>query len=108
VYNHFENISLLSTKTGLLKSLREYYSVLCKEAIDCKYTVNHTLPLAYIITSYTGDLEFNDFKKKFRQIERGVTLSEKMPSKHMQQNYWLLKPSNMNQGKGIEIFNSLK
>ena len=42
-------------------------------------------------------------------IDRGViNVNERMPSKHMQQNFWLLKPSNMNQGKGIEIFNNLK
>jgi hypothetical protein len=39
VYNHFEHISILSTKTGLLKTLREYYHVVCKEAIDAKYKV---------------------------------------------------------------------
>lgn len=31
-----------------------------------------------------------------------------MPIKHCQRNIWLIKPSNMNQGKGIELFNSLK
>ena len=27
--------------------------------------------------------------------------------KHCAENYWLVKPANMNQGKGIEIFNNL-
>lgn len=108
VYNHFENISVLSTKTGLLKSLRDYYST-CKEALDVKYSVHDTLPLAFIITSNPADLEFKEFKKKYKQIERGYTMNDRsMPSKHLALNYWLLKPSNMNQGKGIEIFNSMK
>lgn len=58
IYNHFEHISILSTKTGLLKTLREYYNVNCKEAIEAKYKVQDTLPLAYIITSNAADLEF--------------------------------------------------
>jgi hypothetical protein len=58
IYNHFEHISILSTKTGLLKTLREYYNNTCKEAIDAKYKVQDTLPLAYIITSNAADLEF--------------------------------------------------
>lgn len=38
VYNHFENIHIISTKTGLLETLREYYNT-CKEAIEAKYKV---------------------------------------------------------------------
>lgn len=95
VYNHFENIHIISTKTGLLETLREYYNT-CKEAIEAKYKVQDTLPMAYIITSIPGDHEFNEFKKKFKQIDRGYYLNERMGPKHMQQNFWLLKPSNLN------------
>lgn len=31
-----------------------------------------------------------------------------MPSKHCEQNLWLLKPANMNQGRGIEIIRNLR
>ena len=31
-----------------------------------------------------------------------------MPAKHLAQNLWLIKPANSNQGRGIEVFNSLK
>lgn len=64
VYNHFENISVLSTKTGLLHTLREYYCF-NREAKDANYSVEDTLPAAYIITSNPTDLEFKAFKKKF-------------------------------------------
>lgn len=30
-----------------------------------------------------------------------------MPEKHCYQNIWVIKPANMNQGKGIEIFKKL-
>ena len=29
-----------------------------------------------------------------------------MPPKHCKENLWLVKPDNLNQGKGIQIFNS--
>jgi hypothetical protein len=95
VYNHFENISVLSTKTGLLRTLRDYYT-LNKEAKEANYTVEDTLPMAYIITSNPLDFEFVQFKKKFAQIERGFVYSEKLPGKQYDQNFWLLKPANMN------------
>jgi tubulin--tyrosine ligase len=64
--------------------------------------------MAYMITSLPNDPEFLEFKKKFKQIDRGYYHNERMAPKHLQQNFWLLKPSNLNQGKGIEIFNNLK
>jgi len=76
--------------------LRDYYTNVCKEAIDCKYSVQDTLPMAYIITSDPRDLEFGEFKKKMKKFDRGLILNEKMPPKHIQQNFWLLKPANMN------------
>lgn len=95
VYNHYENISALSTKTGLLKTLRDYY-VCNKEAVECGYRVEDTLPMAYMITSNPEDLEFKEFRKKFANIERGYIQNEKLPAKHFEQNFWLLKPANMN------------
>ena len=71
IYNHFENISVLSSKTGLLKTLRDYYST-NKDAKMIGYKVDDTLPMAFIITSNPTETEFLSFKKKFQQIERGV------------------------------------
>ena len=68
-YNHFENIGVLSTKTGLIKTLRDYY-LLQKEAKECNYTIDDTLPLAYIITPQLTEPDFLHFKKKFQNIER--------------------------------------
>lgn len=81
VYNHFENISVLSSKTGLLKTLRDFYST-NKEAKLVQYKVEDTLPMAYIITSNPTETEFMIFKKKFNQIERGVLSSTTLPPKH--------------------------
>jgi len=35
-------------------------------------------------------------------------MREYMPSKHCEQNLWLLKPANMNQGRGIEIIRNIR
>jgi hypothetical protein len=39
IYNHFENIHIISTKTGLLETLKDYYHNTCREAIEAKYRV---------------------------------------------------------------------
>ena len=97
VYNHFENISVLSTKTGLLKTLKEYY-ILNKQAQECNYSVEDTLPLAYCITPNFSDPEFIQFKKKYTNIERSILnqaqLKSKLPEKQYTNNIWLLKPAN--------------
>ena len=80
VYNHYENISVISSKTGLLKSLRDYYS-LNKAALDQGYNVYDTIPLAYIISSSPSDPEFHQFKKKFNNIERGYVHNERFTPK---------------------------
>jgi len=64
MFNHFENISVLSTKTGLLLTLRDYYSS-NKKALEANYKVQDTLPMAYIINSNPETYEFKEFKKKF-------------------------------------------
>mmetsp|Transcript_34002 Transcript_34002/g.33150 ORF Transcript_34002/g.33150 Transcript_34002/m.33150 type:complete len:152 (+) Transcript_34002:538-993(+) len=63
--------------------------------------------MAYIITSAL-DCEFSMFKKKIMQIERGYAYKERLPEKQLKNNIWLLKPANLNQGRGIEIFDTLK
>jgi len=35
-------------------------------------------------------------------------IAKRVPLKHCTKNLWLVKPSSMNQGKGIEIFSTLK
>lgn len=57
VYNHFENISVLSSKTGLIKTLRDFYST-NKDAKFAHYKMEDTLPMAYIITPNPTESEF--------------------------------------------------
>lgn len=32
----------------------------------------------------------------------------KVPAKHCKENIWLVKPANMNQGRGIEVLRTVK
>jgi hypothetical protein len=41
------------------------------------------------------------------QRNNGFSPKERTPQKHCTENYWLVKPANLNQGRGIEIFNSM-
>ena len=45
---------------------------------------------------------------RFRDISKGVLYKEHVPEKHCQENLWLIKPANLNQGRGIEVFRNLK
>ena len=44
---------------------------------------------------------------RFKQLQKGHAPKERLPMKHCQQNIWLVKPTNMNQGRGISIFKDL-
>ena len=41
-------------------------------------------------------------------IQKGYAPKEKIPLKHCMNNIWLVKPTNCNQGRGIEIFSDLE
>lgn len=48
IYNHFEYLKGLCTKSGLIRSLTEYYD-LNREARAAKYTVFDTTPTTFLI-----------------------------------------------------------
>ena len=50
----------------------------------------------------------NAFLFRFKEISKGPCRRERVPQKHCEENIWLIKPENANQGKGIEIFRNLK
>ena len=46
------------------------------------------------------------FEMQFKKIAKNPGRREKLPEKHCKKNLWLVKPSAMNRGQGIEIFHN--
>jgi len=95
----------LTTKTGLLKSLRRYYKI-AQDPATFHYSIYDTTPTSFIIVSGNQDADYQAFLQRFKEIEKSYYAREKVPAKHCSQNIWLIKPAAMNQGRGIEIFNN--
>ena len=70
-YPHYENIGILSTKSGLVKTLRSYYD---KDLFfkDSGYSLEHTMALSFIVPSseYMDSPEVNIVRKAFHRIEK--------------------------------------
>ena len=130
--NHFPEVKCLTSKTGLLRSMRKFYTAASRD-------VFHNLPSSYIVGSKEGKVlasaEWKRFLRHFKALERGdyVGSGERLPQKHCVENLWLLKPSFLNQvrthaalqaaphcplaltfalktlpqGRGIEVFSDL-
>ena len=107
IYNHFEVLKGICTKTGLIRSLNHYYEN-NKEATAAYYTTFDTTPTTFLVSLATDDNGINRFTNRFKEISKGVCRKERVPVKHCEQNIWLIKPANANQGRGIEIFRSLR
>lgn len=111
-----------------MRSLQEYYSSnpnLCKQnsleafgsyledysnspATDLNgLSYNEVMPTCYIVTASIEDIQFFKFTQKFQALSEKVFKKEKMPQKHCEDNWWIMKPANLNQGRGIEISNDI-
>ena len=108
-YCHYENIQILTTKSGLVRSLREYYekSPMFQEA---RYCYEHTMAQSYFLQG--GDFFENDelhrVRRVFNKIEKKHFHGEYLSSRQMKKNMWILKPENENRGRGIELVSSYK
>ena len=109
VTNHLENNREITTKTGLIRSLKSYYKD-HNGAIENGYQVFDTTPTTFIVSSNLDTYEYHLFCKRYADLKKsfGDSYKEKCPSKHCKQNMWMVKPANENQGKGIRIFSELE
>ena len=57
IHNHLENNREITTKTGLIRSLRNFYQT-NEGAIKAGYQVHDTIPTSFIITAQLEDLEY--------------------------------------------------
>lgn len=95
VFNHFEVLRDICTKSGLIRSLEHYYKN-HKEARKHNYTVFDTTPTTYLVTIGLPDNGLNPFINRFRDIAKCNTRKERTPMKHCSENIWLVKPENFN------------
>jgi hypothetical protein len=51
-----------------------------------------------LLTAGVEDREYAEFITRFKEISKGIVENEKVPGKHCADNFWLIKPANMNQG----------
>ena len=107
VFNHFEVLRDICTKSGLIRSLEHYYKN-HKDAKACNYQIFDTTPTTYLVTLGLADSGLNPFINRFKEISKQHTRKERTPMKHCAENIWLVKPENANQGRGIQIYKNLK
>ena len=107
IHNHLENNREITTKPGLVRSLRSFY-LQNDAAVMSGYQVYDTIPTSFIITALVEDLEYRQFHTRFSEIQSGYCNKEKLPIKHCEKNMWLIKPAALNQGKGIDICWTMK
>mmetsp|Transcript_21918 Transcript_21918/g.21104 ORF Transcript_21918/g.21104 Transcript_21918/m.21104 type:complete len:361 (+) Transcript_21918:487-1569(+) len=107
IYNHFEQLKGITTKSGLIRSLKQYYfsNDLARQA---GYSVFDSTATTFLLSSGVEDSECVDMIHRYREISRGYAPKERIPMKHCVNNIWLVKPTNANQGRGIEIFSDLE
>lgn len=106
--NHMENHREITTKTGILRTLKHYYKDNVN-FVENGYTVFDSTPTSFVVNSKFETDQWGHFSKRFTDLHTKSLhpIKEKMPTKHCEQNLWLIKPANENQGKGIRIMNDL-
>ena len=79
-YNHFENISIISSKTGLIRTLRKYYD---HDSFfkDSGYVLEHTMAMSFIVplTEYLANPEVGNVRKAFTRLEKNNWFDLKLP-----------------------------
>ena len=81
VVNHSENHRELTTKTGLIRSLKYFYKDNVP-FIENGYTVFDTTPTSFVVSSKLETYEYHQFLKRFGELKKGQhPLKEKMPNK---------------------------
>ena len=73
-----------------------------------KYSIFDSIATSYILEVGKQDEEYLSFIQRYKELSQKLYWKEHVPGKHCEQNLWLLKPANMNQGRGIKIIKNLR
>ena len=82
---HIPNISILTTKTGLLQTIKDYEAT--SNSLDPTPFSANFLPPSFRLDVLSDEIQFINFPDE---------------------NYWIYKPYGNNQGKGIQLFRNIK
>ena len=93
----------MCTKTGLIRALKTYYAN-HEEAKLANYSVYDTIPTSFILVSRVEDNESQQFASRWKEISSQNFQKESVPAKHCEENMWLVKPANLNQGYSLLIY----
>ena len=69
VFNHFEVLRDICTKSGLIRSLEHYYKH-NKDARAANYTIFDTTPTTYLVNLGQSDTGLNPFINRFKEIAK--------------------------------------
>ena len=86
----------ITTKTNLIKSLKNYYEH-NEQAKLAHYTLFDTTPTTFVIARATDDREISSFMARYRELLNGKgSKTERVPNKHCTENLWIVKPAALN------------
>ncbi len=63
---------------------------------------------SFVLTAGLEDENMRNFVRRFKELQNQDFTKEHVPSKNCLKNMWLIKPVNLNQGRGIEMFSALE
>ena len=107
ILNHIDILKYITSKTGLIRSLKKYYAS-SPDPLGSNYTISDSIATSFILVVDKVSEDFISFMQVYNELLQKNYYKQSMPKKHCEQNLWLLKPANMNQGRGIEIIRNLK
>ena len=107
ITNHLRGLCGITSKTGLVRALKTYYASNAGAA-EHKYSAFDSMAISYIVRVGSEEEEYLAFVQKYKELAQGQCQKESLASKHCERNLWLLKPANLNQGRGIELLRTLQ
>lgn len=106
--NHFPNINCLVTKTGLLGSLTTFYESRGERVFINIPTTYYIKKPKYVNQNNNDRItEWNLFVNRYKELENKNYSRELVPSKFCEKNIWIVKPTGLNCGRGIMVFDKI-